>query len=235
MGGYNSGGHNRKHVTVEACVRLDAAMLRRAGLLNCTQPTGKQWSFSGRGGHTCDVIVIAGTLPNALEFYIVPDGAPSNSTHRHRQAIRVSYTPCNYGKRRAWLHCPYCRRRCFRLYYYPNTWAGDVQVHIFKCRHCYELTYDARRERGHDLYQSRTMNAQAKIREWARAHGVPFDESFDDIGWDELPDKPKGMRWATYSRLATKLVDARTLASEAFIAGAVRLLGGWENVRAGKR
>lgn len=228
MGGYNSGGHNRKRVTVEACVRLDAAMLRRAGLFDCTQPAGWHWSYDNRGRHTCDVIVIAGTLPDALEFYIVPDGTPKDSTHKHRQAIHVSYTPCNYGKRRAWLYCPLCGRRVFRLFYYDHTFNRGQQVHYFACRNCYGLTYDARRERGHDLYQSRTKAAQAKIQEWARAHGVTFDK---DLFWDELPDKPKGMRWATYSRLATKLEEARALASEAFIAGADRLIGRLENAR----
>lgn len=34
MGGYNSGGHNQKLVTVEASVRLDAAMLRAVVFCN---------------------------------------------------------------------------------------------------------------------------------------------------------------------------------------------------------
>lgn len=212
MGGYNSGGHNQKLVTVEASVRLDAAMLRRAGLLEADKPMGNYWTYSSRGRNTCTVLVIAGRQPDMLEVIIVtPDKA------EHRQHVRISASPCNYGKHRHWLHCPHCGRRAFRLYYYPHTYSAGVQVHYFACRHCRRLTYQARRERGFDLYQSRCAAAKDKLEKWARAHGVT-DYKTDHWEWDWPPDKPKGMRWATFAPIAQRWDKSSTLAGDAFTA-----------------
>lgn len=219
MGGYNSGGHNRKHVTVEASVKLDAAMLRRAGLLDVAAPKGYSWDYSNRDRHTCTVLVIAGYQAGALQVTIItPDKV------EHQQHIRTSATACNYGKVRHWLHCPQCGRRAFRLYYYPHTVnARGEYVHYFTCRHCLHLTYQARRERGFDRYQSRCFNAHDRMKEWARVHGVK-DFKTDRWQWQMPPDKPKGMRWRTYERIAGKWEKAADMAEDAFAAGLTALI-----------
>jgi hypothetical protein len=213
MGGYNSGGHNRKHVTVEASVKLDAAMLRRAGLMDATTPKGNYWTYSSnRGQHTCTVLVIAGYEASTLEVTIItPDKA------EQRQRIRTNATPCNFGRQRHWLHCPHCGRRVFKLYYYPHTvnQAGQY-VHYFACRHCLRLTYQARRERGFDLHQSRCFDAHDRMTDWARVHGVTSYKA-DRRQWEVPPEKPAGMRWRTYERIAGKWEKAAMQANTSFI------------------
>jgi hypothetical protein len=218
MGGYNSGGRNRKNVTVEGCVKVDVGQIRRAGLFDVTQPAGASWDYNCRQRHTCTVIAIGGHMPGQLQLVIItPDKA------EHRQQVKISTTPCNYGRARHWLHCPRCSRRAFRLYYYPHTVNSAGQyVHYFACRHCLELTYQQRRERGFDLYQSRAMNAHDKLKAWARRHGLA---DYKPGAWDELPDKPAGMRWATYAPIAERWHDAAMLANDAFVERTVALIG----------
>lgn len=227
MGGYNSGGHNRKYVTVEASVKLDAAMLKRAGLMDATAPKGNYWTYSSsRGQNTCHVLVVAGRQPSALEVTIItPDKA------EHRQSVRTSTTVCNYGRHRHWLHCPHCDRRVFKLYYYPHTvnQAGQY-VHYFACRHCLHLTYQARRQRGFDLYQSRCFDAHDRMTEWTRVHGVTGYKA-DRWQWEMPPEKPAGMRWRTYERIAGRWTKAATMAHEAWIQQAQVLIGRFEKIK----
>lgn len=214
MGGYRSGGHNRKHVTVDASVRMDAAMLRRAGLIEPDTFTASEWTFTHSYGAKNRVIAMAG--PGTLGEIVLT--IVTANDERHSKRIRLSFTPCNYGKRRAWLHCPQCGRRVFRLFYYPHTYnRSDEHVHYFACRHCYGLTYDLRRERGLGLWQDRALKLQKKLAQ----RGADCSE----LSWHELPDKPKGMRWATYSRLATKFEHAAEMGDNAIGATLMRMLG----------
>lgn len=48
--------------------------------------------------------------------------------------ISVSWSDCNYGGQRAWLHCPQCKRRSTKLFK-PNPKV------FYKCRQCWNLTY----------------------------------------------------------------------------------------------
>jgi hypothetical protein len=95
--------------------------------------------------------------------------------------VSISYSPCNYGGERPWLHCPArgCGRRVAILY-------GGA---IFACRHCHQLGYESQRERD---YERRLSRAQA-IHERLGGTGCVADE---------FPEKPKGMHWSTYRRLS---------------------------------
>ena len=205
MGGYNSGGHNRRLVTVEACTRLDAGMLRRMGMFD-GKPKGVQWTYSHGDRHTCDVQAYTDGQHSQIGLWIVRNGIT------YRQTIRTSETPCNYGKLRTWLHCPQCGRRVFRLYYYDNTYCNGARIHIFTCRQCQHLTYQARRERGFDLYSDRAYKT-------ARKMGGATN------GWrDDPPDKPKGMHSRTYMRLLGKWETATNLAMADWLRGVARIM-----------
>ncbi len=213
MGGYGSGGHNRKHVTVDASVKMDAAMLRRAGLIEPDKLKASEWNFTHSRGAKHRIVAMAGPgISGEIVLTIV-----TANDKRHSQRIRVSYTFCTYGKRRAWLHCPSCDCRVFRLFYYPHTYNhSDEHVHYFACRHCYRLTYHLRRERGFSLWQDRALKLQKKL--------VQRGADCVGLSWHELPDKPKGMRWATYSRLAKQFQYAAGEADEFFGATLARML-----------
>lgn len=214
--GYGAGGHNRKRVTVEACARLDVAMLKRAGLFDSAGLGMHYWSYTNNQQSGCIIMAFA-VAPNVVTLAIVPkgqeppikDGVLDVTKLTHLQRVRVSHTDCNYGKSRAWLHCPTCGRRVFRLFYYDHTFSGDTQVHYLACRHCYGLTYQQRRSRGFDRYQDRAAKIKSKlIRRGAREiEGMP---------WYIPPNKPKGMHWRTYEGLMKKFERASEQADEMF-------------------
>jgi hypothetical protein len=96
--------------------------------------------------------------------------------------VVLDWTPCNYGGARPWWRCPSCGRRVAVIY-----GAGKV----FACRHCYGLCYGCQKEKP----SNRALRRAFKIRE----------RLGDDGGLTTaFPEKPKGMHWETYSRLALK-------------------------------
>jgi hypothetical protein len=50
----------------------------------------------------------------------------------HRQTIRISKTPCNFGGYRYYFHCPGCGARRYKLHLAHSG---------FYCRQCYSLPY----------------------------------------------------------------------------------------------
>ncbi len=100
-----------------------------------------------------------------------------------RYPVRLDWTPCTFGGRRAWFLCPAagCRRRVAVLY------GGG----IFACRYCYGLAYRSQRESPDD----RALRRADRIR--ARLGWEPGILNGDG-------GKPKGMRWRTFQRLSAK-------------------------------
>ena len=94
--------------------------------------------------------------------------------------VRISHSPCNYGGKRPWLHCPArgCGRRVAILYGGP----------IFVCRHCRQLAYDSQRERDYERALRRVQTIQERL-------------GGTGCAVDGCPEKPKGMHWSTYRRL----------------------------------
>ena len=223
MGGYNSGGRNRCRITAEACWKVDTAMLRRAGLIHPDAAKIGMLTFT-QCGAAAIVLEILATPDNPayLRFTLV---VPKQG--RHEQTIRLSFTDCNYGgASRAWFQCPLCRRRVFRLFYYDHTWNGPTQVHYLACRHCWRLTYNLRRERGSDLYQSKVMKAGKKLEHWAVIHGDnDYLAALKDYDWRDLPPKPSWMRLDTYDRIATKFEDALETSETMFYSRILGMLG----------
>ena len=98
-----------------------------------------------------------------------------------RESVSLEWTPCNFGGERPWFLCPGagCGRRVVVLY-------GPGRY--FLCRHCYDLSYESRREDG----THRALRRAQRIRE--RLGGsANMTEPF--------PDRPKGMHHDTYMRL----------------------------------
>lgn len=116
--------------------------------------------------------------------------------------VRLEWTSCNFGGRRAWLVCPAqgCGRRVAVLF------GGS----IFACRHCHKLAYQCQRETDDD----RAMRRAETIRR--------------RLGWEAgiaNPEggKPKGMHWQTFARLKSEH-DAFALASWAGMAERIGLM-----------
>ena len=63
------------------------------------------------------------------------------------QTVRLTWSPCHYGGRRAWLVCPRCHQRVGKLYLPTLIYRSDERVNRFACRHCFSLTYAQRQSR----------------------------------------------------------------------------------------
>jgi hypothetical protein len=96
------------------------------------------------------------------------------------QQIRVSWTRCQYGGARPWLHCPNCQRRVAKL---VRSLAG------YCCRMCV----------GNPIYASQGKSTQARRHFEAcklrlRLGGIASLAA-------PFPKRPQGMHQRTYARL----------------------------------
>ena len=100
--------------------------------------------------------------------------------------VRLDWSPCTYGGRRAWFLClaAGCGRRVAILY------RGG----IFACRHCYRLAYPCQREIDDDRAARRADTIRRRLG-WEP--GILNDEG----------GKPKGMHWRTFERLHAEQND----------------------------
>jgi hypothetical protein len=97
--------------------------------------------------------------------------------------VRWETTIPHYGGRRYWWLCPECGRRCAALF------GGR----LFLCRQCHNLTYRSA-QRGRDPVD-RIVDRLAYL--WHRLGGRGHFQN-------RPPDKPRWMRWQSYSDLATE-------------------------------
>ena len=96
---------------------------------------------------------------------------------------QVVKTATRFGGRRVWICCPRCDRRSRVLY---------VCYGRIACRRCFRLRY-------HTQTMDRIHRAQHAMRKIAKQ--LDPDE---DAGLPDLPDRPPGMRWSRYNRLADR-------------------------------
>lgn len=177
MGGRGSGRSSSMGMLVDKCEdyrSLDIASLRRKG---CLKP-----GFSGRITWSR-----GGTVRAWIQYRVEEMGLrliyrtrrPGDEEWRDiDELFPFVYTATNFARRRKWLQCLSCRRRCRVLF-------GGA---YFRCRQCHGLRYESQYE---PAWLSGTSRAQ-KIRERYGGSGS-LDEPF--------PGKPKGMHRRTYDRL----------------------------------
>lgn len=179
MGGFNSGGHNRKHpYTTEDCRRLDAGKMHRAGAFAEGYIGGWKWETDDGEKNTIRNRMVAGLL--RLDFRFRRNGGPWQEVE---QLIAIRYAPCQFGGETALFLCPVCNAP--RRYLY----SADAR---FLCRGCYRLPYATQRERDAD-------RAGRKARKLRRKLGVDVSP--------EMPiwPKPEGMHWRTFEAIAQEI------------------------------
>jgi hypothetical protein len=195
--------------TVESSIILDIRHVTRAALgLGVSQSGQLQWTWPNGPEPVCyaeyqaDLSEDAGTLRLANIRHFDSSGRPVRT---EGQTIRLVTTAPPYGGRRWWFECPSIGQRVMKLYL-PCGAQG------FASRQAHHLGYAVQRESAPDRSRRRARKARARISE-----GLNLIE--------ELPRKPKWMRWATYWRRvgACHQADAQTL--KFLIADAERILG----------
>lgn len=202
MGGYFSTRWNytRTRMDTDGLLYLDVTDLRKMGALKPGALSWQQWT-NGRG----DVVGSIQSLMNSdgdaltLIYRVRENGGEWQDV---RERIMLDATPCHYGGERPWLSCPGCFSRRRVLYS-----AGGR----FRCRQCHDLAYSSTREDVVERSQRRTRKLQKRL-------GAPSSTTIFD-----LPPKPEGMHWATYSRIADQLIEERHLQLTTIAAGLDRL------------
>lgn len=157
---------------------LDVRRWQRDGLLTPGRAFGWNWM---RHGETVASIQVRTEADRVILSYQHRSGGGEWESEEY--PVRLDWTPCTYGRRRAWFLCPArgCRRRVAILY-------GEA---IFACRHCYGLAYPSQREAAYDRQARRADKIRARL------------------GWEPgilngEGGKPKGMRWQTFERLTAE-------------------------------
>lgn len=174
MGGFGSGWHGGKDLTSDYQA-LDVRQLGRHGRLTAAQTFRWSWTRDGE--------IVA-----SIQVRTEADRVVLSCRHRSgggdwqpkEYPVRLDWTDCAFGGRRAWFRCPAvgCGRRVAILY-------GGA---IFACRYCYRLAYESQRE-------------AAYARAARRARKINIRLGGDGAWIGDYRPRPKGMHWRTYTRL----------------------------------
>jgi hypothetical protein len=97
--------------------------------------------------------------------------------------IRYTETTTQFGGRRLWMLCPRCSRRCRVVF------LGFGRV---ACRRCFRVRY-------HSQSLDQIGRAQHAMRKIAKQLDPEVDMDLPDS-----PDRPLGMHWSRYNRLAER-------------------------------
>jgi hypothetical protein len=173
MGGFGSGWHRGKRMTVEDGWTLSAAKLMRDGMIR----PGRHWrgQLTWRNTETGEEV-------STIGFESVTSADSGTAWLRYTRSrtgekavleVALTTTPLPWGGRRWWFTCPLiiggreCRRRLVKLYLPPG-------AKYFGCRHCYGLTYTSCQE----------------------SH--KYDSIYRKIGWDVglSPAKVRKLLWS---------------------------------------
>lgn len=163
MGSILSGRYGRRtnRRTTDDYLSFDVRYLARKALLKPGSVFTLTWTKRGKTVDSLAATAEAGRLIVANSY----GGYP----------VRLEWTRCRLGGRRAWFRCPQCGRRCCLLY---RAWG-------YACRECLRLAYPVERE---------GRLARAERRAW-KIIGRGKSESSRKYG------KPKWQRWPTFWRL----------------------------------
>ena len=190
MGGYGSGDWQRwiAKPLVETCRSLDVRWLNREGVLSPGTDFSHYWLDNyGKQVASIGVLVGYGNITLRYQYH-----RSDKDWKEVEEAIPLTWTPCNYGGKRAWFRCPgmvnglRCGRRVAKLY---------QRGKYFRCRTCHSLGYATQRE----AVTERLRERACRIRK--RLGGPP------NI-FTPFPPKPKGMHWKTYFRLEDRAEKA---------------------------
>ena len=176
MGGFNSGKRGGKRTT-DQMRKLDIRRVHRAGSL----VPGESCTWSWKWGIDSVFRISMQASEDAVTLcYRVTDHFGEGRDYAYE--VRIEWTSCNFGGKRAWWICPNCGRRVAVL------WGGRK----YACRHCHRLAYQSTRTTpGSECY--------------LKANKIRLR-----LGWgggvaSPLGSRPKWMHLTTYARLLRQL------------------------------
>jgi hypothetical protein len=127
---------------------------------------------------------------------LYPDGEPpcfrARLMNGQVQTIHIEHTRTAFNGLRWWYACPYCSRRCSKLYWTRSAIA---------CRQCLNLHYQSQSETPRDRLLRRIRNERYAI--W-REDEPGINNLF--IAPHLFP-KPDGMHWCTFEEKRSRLMQ----------------------------
>jgi hypothetical protein len=201
------GGHNwRGTGTVEGTRSIDVMELARDGFLSKPRSGSIQWRSKASIKIICDREAVI------LDYLVKAGGQDWQAVH---QRVPISWTPCRFGGERPWFICDvsttgvHCGRPVGKLY------SGG---RFFACRHCHHLGYAVQRGDPMDRAHHRLARLHRKL-------GA-------DYGGADMPppQKPKWMRWKTYSQIVQQIEAGEDRLEVVFTVGTQRLLARLEKM-----
>jgi hypothetical protein len=143
MGGLHS-GRKRQHVCIDDCLEIDLMdlnrmkRLRQSDIFTITWQKWRETNFRKRmiQEHQASVWLDLDRQTLTLRYRTCRE---DGSEHRHKHALTLESTPCNYGGKRWWFRAPCCQKRVRALY--VNLKVNNVANMRPLCRDCQELHY----------------------------------------------------------------------------------------------
>lgn len=179
MGGIGSGNIWRygSRDTCESYTRIELPYLRRRGMLQPGYYGSLSWN---RGGEPSGSIRFR-MHENSMELIYKFRAHGAEDWQDVNETVPFTYSRQHLGGQRRWFVCLSCRRKCAVLY-------GGTH---YRCRNCWNLAYKSQ----HEAPYQRALSKAQTFRQ--RLGGSPCTD-------DPFPEKPKGMHWRTYDRLAER-------------------------------
>lgn len=177
MGGMGSGRiAGFGSTTTNDLRKIDLAWLRREKVLRTGHSGSLSWSRGGQ--RIAEIRYQVQERGLRLIYRVTPHTGPAVSVD---EIIPFVFTTQPFGGRKIWFACPSCRRRARTLF------GGRY----FRCRRCHGLKFQSQYEPPYDRAIERANRIREKL----------GDTFFTAYECDELPPKPKRMRWTTYRKL----------------------------------
>jgi hypothetical protein len=195
VGGYGSGGRNKRHTHLEGRRRISVRHLRRHGLMQAG--TLSSFSWTDNWDRPTGSIQIVGGPDSVTLVYSVR----SNDTEEWRpieDEVEFARVPKSFGGEQVYFFCPRCGRRVLEL---------ALGQERFRCRICLGVVHASSQ-------QSPTDRAMRKADKLKKLLGA-------EPGLDSFYFRPKFMRQKTFERIDARIQAAEAEVNDAHI----RLLG----------
>jgi hypothetical protein len=195
MGGYGSGGHNKRRAHLEGHRRISVASLRRHGLMR----PGVYSTFSWKDNWdrpTGSIQIVGGA--DSVTFVYSVRANDTDSWRQIEEPVAFVRVPKPFGGQQVFFLCPRCGRRILEL---------ALGKERFRCRSCLGIVHASSQEGPTD----RAMRKANKLRKRLGA----------EPGLDSWYRRPRHMRQTTFEKIDARIQAAEAEVNDAHI----RLLG----------
>lgn len=181
MGGFGSGGHNKRWHALETCRWLEIGVIARQGLLNNGALGTLGWK--ARNGNNASIGVRGGHSEILLKYQVSKDDLPQPLIIN--EPVQIDWCPKHFGGQQAYFLCPKCCARIRKLFLF---------AYRFRCRRCHGLVHASSQEQTGNRATRKNQKLRAKL-------GAP-------LGLGDFIPRPKGMHVATFEKYKARIRDA---------------------------